>query len=43
MEDGGDEYQFVWVDDLGITSAYEPKTYSGDHQTLVFVSIIVTA
>lgn len=37
MEDGKDQYKFVWVDEMGITSAYAPLTKSGDHQTLVFL------
>ena len=38
MEDGKENYNFVWVDEMGITSAYAPKTTEGDHQTIVFVS-----
>lgn len=37
MEDGGDNYKFVLVDEMGIVSAYKPKTTSGDHQTIVFL------
>ena len=40
MEDGGKNYDFVWVDEMGITSAYAPKTTEGDHQTIVFVSSV---
>ncbi|KAL4235441.1 endopeptidase inhibitor [Mactra antiquata] len=36
MKDG-DNYKFVWVDEMGITSAYAPLTTSGDHQTIVFL------
>ena len=40
IEDGNENYDFVWVDELGITSAYAPKTTEGDHQTIVFVSFL---
>ncbi|XP_060595854.1 CD109 antigen-like [Ruditapes philippinarum] len=33
----GENYKFVWVDEMGITSAYAPLTKSGDHQTIVFL------
>ncbi|WAR12173.1 CPMD8-like protein [Mya arenaria] len=35
MKDGGDKYRYVWVNDMGITSAYAPRTESGDHQTIL--------
>lgn len=37
IKDGGENYNFVWVDEMGITSAYDPKTTEGDHQTIVFL------
>ncbi|KAL3859107.1 hypothetical protein ACJMK2_009340 [Sinanodonta woodiana] len=37
MHDGGEDYSFVWVEEMGITKAYNPKTVPGDHQTLVFL------
>lgn len=39
MQNGGEDYKFVWVNDMGITNAYNPTTASGDHQTIVFVSM----
>ena len=35
---GGDDYEFVMVEDMGYVQAYSPRTHAGDHQTIVFVS-----
>lgn len=35
---GGDNYEFVIVEDMGFVFSYSPRTHKGDHQTIVFVS-----
>lgn len=36
------DYKFVHVDPFGLVSSYRPKTSFGEHQHLVFVSIVYT-
>ena len=35
---GSTDYDFVLVESMGFVRSYDPRTHSGDHQTIVFVS-----
>ena len=37
---GSDDYEFVTVEELGWSNPYNPNTHKGDHQTIVFVSVM---
>lgn len=34
---GGEDFEFVLVEDMGYVQSYRPRTHSGDHQTNVFM------